>query len=94
LAEAEFNVNSMCKAMHISHMHFIRKVKQLTGKKPIDLLKSFRMKKAKDLLQQQKLTISEVAYRVGFDLPNSFSRAFKKEFNVTPSEFVQSLEVV
>ena len=77
--------------MYLSHMHFIRKVKQLTGKKPIDLLKSFRMKKAKDLLSQQKLTIAEVAYKVGFDLPNPFSRAFKKAFKITPTQFVEDL---
>lgn len=91
LGEAEFNVNKMCQMVNLSHMHFIRKVKQLTGKKPVDLLKSFRMKKAKDLLAQRKLTIAEVAYQVGFDLPNSFSRAFKKEFEMTPTEFVNSL---
>ena len=91
LSEAEFNVKSMCQSMHLSHMHFIRKVKQLTGKKPIDLLKSFRMKKAKDLLIQQKLTIAEIAYKVGFDLPNSFSRSFKKEFDLTPTEFVKTI---
>ena len=91
LAEAEFNVESMCQSMHLSHMHLIRKVKQLTGKKPVELLRSFRMKKAKDLLAQQKLTISEVAYKVGFDLPNSFSRSFKKEFDLTPTQFVNSL---
>ncbi len=91
LGESEFNVDSMCKSMFLSHMHFIRKVKKLTGKKPIHLLRSFRMKKAKDLLSQNKLTIAEVAYKVGFDLPNSFSRAFKKEYQQTPSEFVKSL---
>ncbi|GJM36606.1 MAG: hypothetical protein DHS20C18_56070 [Saprospiraceae bacterium] len=90
VAEADFNVDKMCKMVHLSHMHFIRKVKQLTGKKPIDLLKSFRMKKAKELLAQQKLTVAEVAYKVGFDLPNSFSRAFKKEFNITPTEYVNN----
>lgn len=92
LSEAEFNVESMCRSMHLSHMHFIRKVKQLTGKKPIDLLKSFRMKKAKDLLSQQHLTIAEVAYKVGFDLPNSFSRTFKKEFDITPTQFISDLQ--
>ncbi|MCB0655377.1 MAG: response regulator [Saprospiraceae bacterium] len=91
LSESQFNVNKMCEMVHLSHMHFIRKVKQLTGKKPVDLLKSFRMKRAKDLLAQQKLTISEVAYRVGFDLPNSFSRAFKKEFGITPSVYIEQL---
>ncbi len=88
LEDTDFNVNQMCKMVHLSHMHFIRKVKQLTGKKPIDLLKSFRLKRAKDLLAQNKLSISEIAYKVGYDLPNSFSRAFKKEFGLSPKEFM------
>ena len=88
LEDSDFNVNQMCKMVHLSHMHFIRKVKQLTGKKPVDLLKTFRLKRAKDLLLQNKLSISEIAYMVGYDLPNSFSRTFKKEFGLSPKEFV------
>lgn len=88
LEETDFNVHKMCSMVHMSHMHFIRKVKQLTGKKPIDLLKSFRLKRAKDLLCQNKLTVAEIAYKVGYDMPNSFSRAFKKEFGIRPSEYV------
>jgi AraC-like DNA-binding protein len=88
LDDTDFNVHKMCGMVHLSHMHFIRKVKQLTGKKPIDLLKSFRLKRAKDLLRQQNLTVAEVAYKVGYDMPNSFSRAFKKEFGMSPSEYV------
>ncbi|MFK7775881.1 MAG: response regulator, partial [Saprospiraceae bacterium] len=66
---SSFNVNTMCESINLSHMHLIRKVKQLTGKRPIDLLKTFRMKRAKDLLSQNKMTISEVAYSVGFEMP-------------------------
>lgn len=85
-----FNVNAMCESVNLSHMHFIRKVKKLTGKKPVELLRSYRMKRALDLLAQDKLTISEVAYSVGFEMPSSFSRAFKKEFGKSPSEYVAS----
>lgn len=88
LEETDFNVHKMCRMVHMSHMHFIRKVKQLTGKKPIDLLKSFRLKRAQELLRENKLTVAEIAYRVGYDMPNSFSRAFKKEFGICPSEYM------
>lgn len=88
ISDADFDVNKMCDMVNLSHMHFIRKVKQLTGKKPVDLLKSFRLQRAKQLLEQDKLNISEIAYMVGYDLPNSFSRAFKKEFGISPTEFV------
>ncbi|MEL6718388.1 MAG: response regulator, partial [Bacteroidota bacterium] len=89
LEDPDFNVNQLCKMVHLSHMHFIRKVKQLTGKKPIDLLKSYRLKRAKDLLVQNQLSISETAYKIGYDLPNSFSRAFKKEFGMSPKQFLK-----
>nr|MBP9875229.1 response regulator [Haliscomenobacter sp.] len=92
IGDADFNVNKMCEMVHLSHMHFIRKVKQLTGKKPIDLLKSFRLQRAKELLKQNKLNVAEIAYMVGYDLPNSFSRAFKKEFGLTPSEYLESFD--
>jgi AraC-like DNA-binding protein len=88
LEEPEFNVHKMCRMVHLSHMHFIRKVKQLTGKKPIDLLKSYRLRRAQELLRQNRLTVAEIAYQVGYDMPNSFSRAFKKEFGISPTEFV------
>lgn len=88
LEETGFNVHKMCSMVHLSHMHLIRKVKQLTGKKPIELLKSYRLKRAQELLRQNKLNVAEVAYKVGYDMPNSFSRAFKKEFGISPSEFV------
>ena len=93
ISDADFDVNKLCDMVNLSHMHFIRKVKQLTGKKPIDLLKSFRLQRAKQLLEQDKLNISEIAYMVGYDLPNSFSRAFKKEFGISPTEFVNDVRV-
>ena len=85
--EADFNVNKMCHMVGMSHTHFIRKVKQLTGKKPIDLLKAFRLKRGKDLLAQNSANIAEIAYMVGYNVPNSFSRAFKKEFGISPKEY-------
>jgi len=87
LEETGFNVHKMCSMVHLSHMHLIRKVKQLTGQKPIDLLKSYRLKRAKELLRQNNLNIAEVAYKVGYDMPNSFSRAFKKEFGISPTAY-------
>lgn len=87
LEQPDFNVHKMCGMVHLSHMHFIRKVKQLTGKKPVDLLKSHRLKRAKELLRQHHLTVAEIAYKVGYGIPNSFSRAFKREFGISPSAY-------
>ncbi|QCK13282.1 hybrid sensor histidine kinase/response regulator transcription factor [Mangrovivirga cuniculi] len=90
IAESDFDIASLCEMMGMSHMHFIRKVKQLTGKKPKDLLKSFRLSRAKQLLEQNKINVSEVGYMVGYDVPNSFTRAFKNEFGISPSQFAQN----
>ncbi len=87
VSDSQFDVSRMCEMTHMSHMHFIRKVKQLTGKKPIELLKSFRLSRAKQLLEQNKINVSEVGYMVGYDLPNSFTRAFKNEFGISPTQF-------
>lgn len=88
ISDSQFDVSKMCEMANMSHMHFIRKVKQLTGKKPIDLLKSFRLTRAKQLLEQDKINVSEIGYMVGYDLPNSFTRAFKNEFGVSPTKFL------
>jgi signal transduction histidine kinase/DNA-binding response OmpR family regulator/ligand-binding sensor domain-containing protein len=89
LAESAFNIDEMCKQFYLSRSHFTRKIKQLTGLSPIELLTSFRLKRAAQLLIQGKISISEVSYMVGFEHPNSLSRSFRKEFGMSPSEYVE-----
>lgn len=90
VSDTQFDVGKLCEMVNMSHMHFIRKVKQLTGKKPVELLKTFRLTRAKQLLAQDKINVSQVGYMVGYDLPNSFTRAFKNEFGMSPTQFVQN----
>ncbi len=92
ISDPDFDVDKMADMLHKSHVQFIRIVKELTGKKPVDLLKSFRMERAKMLLDQNKVNISEIAWMVGYDVPNSFSRAFKKEFGISPTEYLAKLK--
>jgi len=89
LSESEFNIDEMCKQFYLSRSHFSRKIKQLTGLSPIELLTSFRLKRAAKLLIQGKISISEISYMVGFEHPNSLSRAFRKEFGMSPSAYVE-----
>lgn len=92
ISDAQFDVAKMCEMVNMSHMHFIRKVKQLTGRKPVDILKSFRLTRAKQILSQGKINVSQVGYMVGYDLPNSFTRAFKKEYGLSPTQFVSQAQ--
>jgi AraC-like DNA-binding protein len=89
-ADSNYDVSKMCEELRMGHVQFIRKVKQLTGKKPVDLLKNYRLTQAKQLLSQQHIPVSEVGYMVGYDVPNSFTRAFKAEFGMAPSAFVDN----
>jgi signal transduction histidine kinase/DNA-binding response OmpR family regulator/ligand-binding sensor domain-containing protein len=88
ISNSDFDVETMSQLFNLSRFHFSRKIKQLTGLNPKEIIDSFRLKRAGQILLQQKVSISEVAYMVGFDHPNSFTRAFRKYFDMTPTEYI------
>jgi len=59
----------------------------LTGKTPIEFIRVMRLKRAAQLLKKTRMNIAEVAYEVGFNNPKIFTRYFKEEFGVTPSQY-------
>lgn len=88
ISNSDFDVETMSQLFNLSRFHFSRKIKQLTGLNPKEIIDSFRLKRAGQILLQQKISVSEVAYMVGFDHPNSFTRAFRKYFEMTPTEYI------
>jgi signal transduction histidine kinase/DNA-binding response OmpR family regulator len=84
---AAFSIPDLCETLLLSNMQLYRKLKALTGQTPILFIRSYRLQKARHLLQTTDLNISEIAYDVGFTDPSYFSRAFKKEFGHSPSDF-------
>ena len=66
---------------------FYRKITALTGMTANDLIKNFRLHKASQLLAQHWGSVSQVAYEVGFSNLSHFSKCFKEEFGVSPSEY-------
>jgi signal transduction histidine kinase/DNA-binding response OmpR family regulator/ligand-binding sensor domain-containing protein len=86
VSNSDFDVESMSQNFYLSRCHFSRKIKQITGLTPKEIIDSYRLKRAGQLLQQN-FRVTEVAYMVGFDHPNSFTRAFRKFYNMTPTEF-------
>ena len=75
----------------ISVRHFNRRFKSATGKNPLQYLQLLRMAQARDLLKNSNLAISEVAYKVGYQDTNYFSKLFRKFSNITPQEFRKSM---
>ena len=83
----DFSVEDLSRELHMSRVALYKKLLSLTGKTPIEFIRVMRLKRAAQLLKQSQKTISEVAYEVGFNNPKIFTRYFKEEFNMTPSEF-------
>lgn len=81
------NVSFLGKKIGMSHTQLHRKLVALTGLPPVKFIKKLRMQKAKGLLNHSELSISEIAYAVGFSDPAYFSRVFKSEFEVSPRKF-------
>ena len=76
--------------MFMNRVTLYRKILSLTGKTPIEFIRSIRLKRAAQLLEKSGMTISEIAYEVGFNNPKHFSKFFKEEFKVSPSQYVAS----
>ena len=88
ISNSEFNVDKLVEEIGMSRSVFYRKLKNLTGQSATDFIKTIRLKRAAQILRQNKLTISEVSYEVGFNDPQYFSKCFHKQFGKTPSQFV------
>ncbi len=84
----ELDVSCFCQEMGVSKTLLYSKLKALTGLSAIEFIRNIRLKEARKLLvdPENKLTIAEISYRVGFNDPLYFSRCFKKYFGVPPSE--------
>ncbi len=87
IGDAELDIPYLCKKAGLGATQLFRKMKALTGEAPITFIRKVRLHKARELLQTTDLTISEIAYDVGFTDPSYFSRAFSKEFGCSPSDF-------
>jgi YesN/AraC family two-component response regulator len=87
LDDAELGAVHLSRAVHLSTSQLYRKLNALTGEPPNAFIRKIRLQRAMELLTTTDLSISEIAYDVGFNDPNYFSRAFSKEFGKTPSEY-------
>ena len=87
LDQAELGAEELSRAVNLSQSQLYRKMAALTGEPPNAFIRKIRLHRAKEMLQTTELTISEIAYDVGFNDPNYFSRTFSKEFGKTPSEY-------
>lgn len=81
------SVNYIAGELNISAKYLSDLLKQETGKTAMELIHIFLITEAKNLLRSADQSVSEVAYKLGFENPPYFSRLFKKEVGITPIQF-------
>ena len=85
LDNGAFDVTEFCKAMNISRAQAHRKVKAITNLSVSNYIRSYRLKRAVEIMQAESLIVKEVAYRVGFNSPNYFTKCFHEQFGFPPT---------
>lgn len=90
IANPEMDITLICEQMGLSRSSFYRKVKEVTGLSPVDLVRNIRLETAAELLKASPDNIEEIARQVGFSNRSYFTRSFKKQYGISPSEYVQN----
>ncbi len=84
LADEDFNVAALAGVLGQGRSQMFKRVKDVSGKTPTDLIKSLRLERAKRMLEAKAGTVSEIAYGVGFKSVSHFSRSFRETFGAAP----------
>lgn len=87
ISDENFSVESMADVFCMSRSSLLRKIKTLFNLSPIELIRTVKLKKAAELIQEGKYRIGDVCYMVGINSPSYFSKLFFKQFGLSPKEF-------
>lgn len=90
IADPDFTVENLSHELGMSRVHLYKKLMALTGKSPLEFIRTIRLQRAAQLLEKSQLTVAEVAYKVGFNNPKYFAKYFKEHFNILPSLYAAS----
>lgn len=86
LSDPNLSVESLSSELHLSRSQFYRKIKTLTGQTANQFLRNIRLQKSKEILESGSTNVSEVCYKVGFSSPSYFTKCFKAQFGILPTE--------
>jgi len=91
LEDPDFGVEKLSREMGVSERQLQRKLNAVTNKSPIQMIISVRLYRAKEMMLAQEESIAEIAFQTGFSSPSYFSKCFKREFGISPSQFRENL---
>lgn len=86
---SEFTVEDLSREVGLTRGHLYKKLMSITGKGPSDFIRIIRLKRARQYLEESQYQVSEIAYMVGFNSPKIFSKNFKAEFGILPSDLAK-----
>ncbi len=87
ISNADIRIEDLADAVNLGRTVFYGKIKSITGMSPIDFVRHIRIQRAEELVSKSNYPISQISYLVGFSDPKYFSRCFKKDTGMSPSEY-------
>lgn len=90
ISDSSFSVELLSDELAISRSGLQKKIQSLIGETPGELIRRIRLNKAAELISQKFGNLSEIALEVGYNNPAHFSEAFKRQFGVAPSQYLQN----
>ncbi len=87
IEEETFNVEILCKEIAMSRAQLHRKIKAITNQSTSEIIRTFRLQRAADLIKQNAGNMAEIAYKVGFNSQAYFTKSFQEFYGCTPKEF-------
>lgn len=92
LSNADLDVDYVCREMGMSKTKLYHKIKKVTGLSIGEFVRTFRLKQAAYIITHEDILLTDVMYRVGIQTQSYFTKAFKKEFGKTPSQFLSEIK--
>jgi len=90
VSSPDFSIEDLGMELGISRSYVFKKILALTGKTPLEFIRTIRLQHAVQLLEKSQLSVREVAYKVGFNNPKYFTKYFKEQYNILPSDYAAS----
>lgn len=90
LSDSDLGIERLEEEIAMSRVQLYRKIKAVTNQTPGELIRNYRLKTASVLLSKNDLTVSEIAFKVGFNNLSYFTKCFKEVFGCTPSEYLSN----
>ena len=85
--KVNFNTEKLASQLFMSRAKLHRKIVSITGQAPGEFIRTIKLNRAAKHLIEGNLSVTQIAYEIGFSSPAQFTRAFSKQFNCLPSEY-------